>query len=386
MVPYFIQRKKHALKQIMTFRKHIFTKNIARILFLIPGILLLCLFQKCTPKKEHKISTAFYYWKTNLHLNSGEQSLLQGTNSSTIYLRLFDVDWNQNQQKALPVGILESDTIKDSSLQYIPVVYITQACLTRLREKDVPELSAHISALIIDLCTKYNLNPKEIQIDCDWTKNSAQVYFDLLKQLKSTTYFSTKTLSCTIRLHQVKFTATSGIPPVDKGMLMVYNMGNLTRYGGHNSILEVKEAKEYLKHIGIYPLPLDVALPIYHWASLFENARFKGITYNISKSDFEAKMIDKKRSAILEGSPTIVQKEGHLYQITQDMEVGGYRFKKGQEIRFEEPDKNDLEQIGDYIGEHIKNTAYRVTFFHLDSGATKQFKANDLNDIVHAFR
>lgn len=356
----------------MTLQKHIFSKNIARILFLIPGILLLCLFQKCTSKKEHKISTAFYYWKTNLHINAEEQSMLQGTAASTIYLRLFDVDWNISQQKALPVGILQADSLKDSSLQYIPVVYITQACLTRLQEKDVVELSAHIHNLVRDLCTKYNLDPKEIQIDCDWTKNSAQVYFSLLQQLKSTAYFSTKLLSCTIRLHQVKFTATSGIPPVDKGMLMVYNMGNLTRYGGHNSILEVEEAKDYLKHISIYPLPLDVALPIYHWAALFEHSRFKGITYNISKTDFN--------------SAGIEQKENNLYLLLRDTTVGGYRFKKGQEIRFEEPVKKDLEEIGDYIGEHIKDSAFRVTFFHLDSRATEQFKAKDLNDIANTFR
>lgn len=356
----------------MILRKHIFSKNIARILFLIPGILLLCFFQNCTPKREHKISTAFYYWKTNLHVNAEEQSILQGTATSTIYLRLFDVDWNSNQQKALPVGILQSDSIKDDSLQYIPVVYITQACLTRLQEKDVAELSAHIHDLIRSLCTKYNLNPKEIQVDCDWTKNSAQIYFSLLKQLKSEAYFSTKLLSCTIRLHQVKFTTTSGIPPVDRGMLMVYNMGNLTRYGGHNSILEVQEAKDYLKHLSIYPLPLDVALPVYHWAALFEHSRFKGITYNISKSDFN-------------GSD-IKQKDNNLYLILQDTVVGGYRFKKGHEIRFEEPNKNDLEQIGTYIGEHIKDSVYRLAFFHLDNRVMNQYKLKDLNDIANTFR
>jgi hypothetical protein len=356
----------------MTTRNHIFTTNTARILFLIPGILLLCLFSKCTPKKEHKISTAFYYWKTNLHVNAEEQSILKGTGASAIYLRLFDVDWDQQRQKALPVGILQADTVQDNSLQYIPVVYITQACLTRLQEQYIPELSGHIHDLMSNLCTKYNLNPKEIQVDCDWTRNSAQVYFSLLKRLKSETYFNNKLLSCTIRLHQVKFTATSGIPPVDKGMLMVYNMGNLTRYGGHNSILEVEEAKDYLKHIAIYPLPLDVALPIYHWAALFEHARFKGITYNISRSDFN--------------NTGIQQKEGHLYLILQDTVVGGYRFKKGQEIRFEEPGKNDLEQIGTYISEQIRDSTYRIALFHLDSRSTKQFKVKDLNNIVNTFR
>ena len=70
-------------------------------------------------------------------------------------------------------------------------------------------------------------------------------------------------LSATIRLHQLKFIGESGIPPVDKGLLMCYNMGDLHRLRISNSILETAELKKYIKQLSVYPLKLDVAfLPV----------------------------------------------------------------------------------------------------------------------------
>lgn len=352
-------------------KNRFFYKN-ARILFLIPGILLLCLFAKCNPGKRHQVDTAFYYWKTNFRLHYSERKILAETKANAIYLRLFDVDWSTNQQKALPVGILQSESIVAGELEFIPVLYITQSCLRKLQDKDIPELSANISSLVSSLCTRYKLHPKEIQIDCDWTKNTAELYFSLLKQLKATRYFQSRLLSCTIRLHQVKFVSASGMPPVDKGMLMVYNMGNLTRYGGHNSILDIALAKDYLKHIGQYQMHLDIALPTYYWAVLFDHARFKGITYNISKTQF--------------GKSFIAHKEGNLYRILQDTEVGGYAFRKDEEIRFEEPQKEDLLSISSFIASNIKDSTFRVTFFHLDERSMKHFSSNDLNEILNILK
>jgi hypothetical protein len=351
----------------MNNRKNRFPYKNARILFLIPGILLLCFFAKCNTKKQHQVDTAFYYWKTNFHLNTNERRALDETKTTAIYLRLFDVDWNLNQRKALPVGIVQSDSIDVNAYEFIPVLYITQSCLRRLQDKDIPELSSNISLLVSSLCVRYHINPKEIQIDCDWTKNTADLYFSLLRQLKSTPYFHSRLLSCTIRLHQVKYVSASGVPPVDKGMLMVYNMGNLTRYGGQNSILDVALAKDYLKHIGQYKLHLDIALPIYYWSVLFNHSQFKGITYNISKSQFADSLME--------------QKEGNLYRILSDVEVGGYAFKKNEEIRFEEPLQKDLVAISSFVASRIKDTIFRVTFFHLDESSMKHFSSKDLNEI-----
>jgi hypothetical protein len=321
-------------------------------------------------RKPHRIDTAFYYWRTHLRIGTHEQKVLQETGTQTIYLRLFDVDWSAKEQKAVPIGMLQSGP-GQGSLQYIPVVYITQPCLSRLQEQDLPELAANMNKLMTQLCDRYRIRPAELQIDCDWTKNTAGTYFRLLQLLQQESFFTGKLLSCTIRLHQVKYTSVNGIPPVDKGLLMVYNMGNLTRYGGHNSILEPDEAKQYLKMLNAYPLPLDVALPLYHWAALFDQQSFKGIVYNIRKEQFARNLL----------RPV----DGHLYRVEQDNHTGGYAFKAGQEIRFEAPDRDDLEQIATYIGNKIKDSTFRLAYFHLDSTAMQPYTSADLNAIRKAF-
>ncbi|RYZ50587.1 MAG: hypothetical protein EOP49_13685 [Sphingobacteriales bacterium] len=331
---------------------------------------MLSLLTACSSKKEHTVTNAFYYWKTNFNPDSAEKALLRETNAGAIYLRLFDVDWNPIRQKALPVGIVQ---VKEKPAQTIvPVVYITQACLDHLKEQDVPELAGQIGTLISGLCHQFRITPAEVQIDCDWTKTNAPVYFALLRQLKSSAFIQDKMLSCTIRLHQVKFASSSGVPPVDKGLLMVYNMGNLTRYGGHNSILETGEAKSYLRHLSTYTLPLDVALPVYHWAVLFEQKAFKGITYNLTAADFKRTDLEPA--------------QGNLYQVMRDTFTAGYRFKKGQEIRFEQPDKSQLKEVGAFINEHIRDSSFQVIYFHLDSKNIQPFTAADLNEISCTFR
>ncbi|WP_118975847.1 hypothetical protein [Taibaiella koreensis] len=342
----------------------------ARIV-LIPGFLLLLLVTGCTTPKNRHIRPAFYFWKTNFRTGAYERQLMQGIGAHTLYLRLFDVSWDERQQQAAPLGVLQSDSIKDTSLQYIPVIYVTQSCLTRLKEEDLPLLTARVDTLAGQLCRRYGIVPTELQLDCDWTRSSANLYFSLLQQLRRRPFFKDKLLSCTIRLHQVKYVSASGLPPVDKGLLMVYNMGNLTRYGKHNSILDPGEARQYLKRLALYPLPLDVALPTYHWAVLFEREQFKGILYNLSREQF--------------GHDDLRSVGGNLYRLEKTGTWGGYRLVAGQEIRFEQPSRDDLEEMAGYIGSRIRDSSYRVAFFHLDSTAIQPYQPADLKTILQAF-
>lgn len=345
-------------------------KHTARLSFIVPGFFLLLL-SGCKSPERHHISTAFYYWKTRFSTSPYERQLLQETGTQVLYLRMFDVHWDENEQQAVPIGMLRSEAVTDTSLQYVPVLYITQACLTRLQDTALPELSRNISRLLTQLCYQYKLSPQEVQVDCDWTQSTAALYFRLLEQLRQQSFFKNKLLSCTIRLHQVKYVTSSGIPPADKGLLMVYNMGNLTRYGSHNSVLDPDAAQQYLHTLQAYPLPLDVALPLYHWAVLFEQKQFKGILYNLSKEQLDPVLLARR--------------EGNLYRITADGEAGGYTLKKGQEIRFEAPPPEALEQIASFIGPRLRDSSFRLAFFHLDSAALQPYTAAALLKIRAAF-
>jgi hypothetical protein len=346
-------------------------KHIARTLFIVPGFFLLLSWIGCSPRKDHKVNPAFYYWKTQYRLSPADHQLLADINAKRLYLRLFDVDWDMGRKEATPVGILQQKDPADARYEYIPVVFITQDCLTRLKAQDLPALASKMSSLIEKLCKTYHIAPSELQIDCDWTERSAQLYFSLLKQLKQQSFFNDKKMSCTIRMHQVKYRISSGIPPVDRGLMMVYNMGNLKKYGGHNSILDIEEAENYLKNMAQYPLPMDIALPLYHWSVLFDQEKFRGIVYNIGKNDFEKGILEKRK--------------GNLYRFKKATVAGGYSFREGEEIRFEQATRSDLKKMAGYLSEQANDSVYSVAFFHLDSIALKPFTTADLREILDEF-
>ena len=127
----------------------------------------------------------------------------------------------------------------------------------------IDELAGKICKLLASIYQN-NLNkPYEIQFDCDWTETTKEKYFHLLKLARARLNqfgFSTAKISATIRLYQCKYLFKTGVPPVDKGMLMCYNMGNLKNPGTKNFILESYELRKYISSLNTYPLQLDVAV------------------------------------------------------------------------------------------------------------------------------
>ena len=73
-------------------------------------------------------------------------------------------------------------------------------------------------------------------------------------------------LSATIRLHQIKYRERTGVPPVERGMLMLYNMGEIAVGDDQKAIFDAATTKRYIARLREYPLTqLDVALPIWSW-------------------------------------------------------------------------------------------------------------------------
>jgi hypothetical protein len=63
----------------------------------------------------------------------------------------------------------------------------------------------------------------------------------------------------------VKYRERTGVPPVDRGMLMFYNMGRFSADPEARAIFDLESARRYLARISSYPLPLDLALPMWSW-------------------------------------------------------------------------------------------------------------------------
>jgi hypothetical protein len=330
----------------------------------------------CTNAPKHddrNIERSFYYWKSNFKLSDTEKQALIALDVKTIYLKFFDVAWDDVSSSAVPIAqvhMSDSAYLRTTTLQIIPTIFITNECIFKIDSTQTKQLAEKIVTLTTNIIAYNNLqNIHEIQIDCDWTAATKEKYFAILDELKALD--KTVNFSATIRLHQIKYLDKTGVPPVDRGMLMCYNMGNLTNIETKNSILETKELQKYIADLQHYPLPLDVALPLFDWKVLFRDGKFKSL-------------INDMPDSIL--NTTVFKKNGNTFTALQDSLIFGYDIKKGDMVRNEQCDYDDIIKSAKLINEKIANKNCRVSLYHLDTVTLKKYSAHEMENIFNALR
>ena len=317
---------------------------------LLPSLLLFLVFACNQPTEIKVITPAFYYWKSEFRLNKTEQKILQDNHIKKLYIKFFDIDLQNNQPVAK--ASLRFLSKPDTGINIVPTVFITNKTILALHQTtEVDTLAKKLLDKINNLANSLSYN--EIQIDCDWTPNSRKRYFDLLTKLKKQLP-SSKTLSATIRLHQVKFPAITGVPPVDRGMLMCYNMADWKNINTKNSIFDPKVLAQYIEHLDQYDLPLDVVFPSFRWTIFYRNGRFLKFTNNL-----DAKALD---------SYTFLEKTSqNRFECRQDTFALGMSLRKGDLLRTEQVLMEDLLTEKEHILSKISNQKLTFTLFHLDS-------------------
>ena len=55
------------------------------------------------------------------------------------------------------------------------------------------------------------------------------------------------------------------VPPVDYGVLMLYNTGSPMNFQERNPVLDFRDVQPYLRRLEDYSLPLAAAYPVYRW-------------------------------------------------------------------------------------------------------------------------
>lgn len=236
---------------------------------------------------------AFYYWRTTLSIGEAEQKALTELSIDRVYVRMFDVVWQDGGARL--VGKLEraAGSAGELRLSWVPVVFVREEVLRQLPEEQRPQLAAEIWREVAAIGAGFPRAPAELQLDCDWTDRSQQAFFALLGEVKRQSGLA---LSATIRLHQVKYRERTGVPPVERGMLMFYNMGELSAAPGARSIYDAAAAERYLARLGEYPLPLDVALPIWSWTLHARDGRVIDVLQSTDPGELEGQAFLERRA------------------------------------------------------------------------------------------
>ncbi|MFW3441985.1 hypothetical protein ACN9J6_10660 [Aliarcobacter butzleri] len=307
-------------------------KKIVILISLILVFALIVFSYNKTQKKDIQIS--FYSWENSFE----EQNI-----NEKLYIKVLDVNFSTKLE-------LLKTNIKEPPKDFIPVIYITNETM-----KNVDY--SLLSKAILETLKNYKFD--EIQIDCDWSLSTSSNYFNLLEDLKEKL---NKKISATIRLHQIKYYTKTGIPPVDYGVLMYYNMSNIGDFNTKNSILDNEIAKKYHYNFDVYPLKLKLALPLYSQAIQFREEKaislFEGVEEKDFNNDFE-------------------KLENNRYKVLNSHYFKGRYIYKDDIFRLENSNEQDIKiALKDFL-DLSKNRYDEVIFYTL-----KYKNKYDLNNLI----
>jgi len=343
---------------------------------LAPALLCLLLFVfgcRQTPAKAP--DRAFYYWRSVFSLSPEERQSLRSLHINQLYIKYFDVAWDAASRTARPIAVLRVNDPIFKRLTVVPVVFITNETLLNIDTAAIAGLAANMAGLITQLQQGQGSPAKEIQLDCDWTAATRDRYFALIKQVRQWLDSHRQQqciLSATIRLYQCKYKEKAGIPPVSKGLLMCYNMGNLKDPAARNSILDPEELEKYASSLSSYPLPLDVALPLFDWKVLFREGRYKGIIQDLSVKT-------------LQNNSAVQKEKENSYTFIKDTSLENYAFQAGDRLRAEACEYDAISEAARIVARHLQTNPSNIILYHLAPANLSKYSTHELENIFDRF-
>lgn len=331
------------------------------------------------PEACHVEKNGIYYWKTVLKLDSADIDFLKRHDVGRVYLRMFDVAEDRYgiipEEKACPVASVrvgddEYHLLEDSlsGKEFVPVVYITLNGLKAMAGEE-GTLAKNIVTRVRNMCEYNGLpNVEELQLDYDWTPSTEMSFFNLCDSVKANIkrLGLPWRLSSTIRLHQLAREA----PPVDCGVLMVYNTGNFNDPDASNSIIDAADVEPYLKHLPSYPLHLDVAYPTYSWQLLFSDRKFVGLTNGLNLTD----------------TARFACRKPNLYVAKKDIPYNRTIIRKGDMVRRENSAYGDIAKVKEMIEKRLAGREHSNILYHLDNTNLSKYTPDEIDNLYSTGR
>lgn len=351
------------------FKKRAFFKIvfIASVFLLVSGAFLYFI---NFDNQSKTAGISFYHWKTVYDPGDVEKDALASSGVDRLYLRMFDVVLDANKEI---VPIASAIFRQKPELPIIPVVFIDNEAMKKIGVQNASFFSEMILSRVMKMINGNALAAaKELQIDCDWSPSSREAFFLLLRGIKASLP-KDWTLSVTLRLYQYRYPEKAGVPPADRVVLMAYNMGALRAMGDNNSIIDAKTAALYLQG-DAYPLPMNVALPLFSWGVLFdEKNEYRGL----------ARVIPENLPHPSGDDNDLWTRVGAMsWRSNKAQFISGYKITPGWILRVERTTESELRALTQTLAKQIE-TPDRVIFYHLDSDLLKDWPFDVLKSVAH---
>jgi hypothetical protein len=339
---------------------------ISCLVFFVLCFLFLKFYQQ--PKRWRNFERGFYTWGGYY-----SESDLDTLKVQKVYQKFFEVGLN-NVLEPVPIdelgsfGIISNyrpdapDNRAPFLKEFVPVVYIQNTVLLQkdFNAADLAHKVWHLLGLNLDGLDNdgFDLQVHEFQIDCDWTPRTRKNYFSFLvafkKELRASAHFGGCQLSATLRLYPYKYPNKMGFLPneVDRAMLMCYNLSAPDHTGQRNSIFSLEVLKAYLQNTEPYPTDLDIALPVYSMAYVYQDQQLVKLLRN-TDSTFNSSL-----------QPV----DGLWYAVPKDTVIDEFYMRKGQRVKLETIHYSDLKSALQIINEEVLfRMRPTLSFFSLES-------------------
>ena len=296
-----------------------------------------------------------------VQIDEFRKQIIQETNTKRLYIKFFDVVFNEWQQRPLPLAQVEFDTtslkwIKESGIEIVPVLYINNDLVDKVNSERISALADRIMLLLKTRLDQFYLTDiKLVHIDCDWSVSSQEKYFDLLRYFETLPFFLDKQISVAVRPKQMGNNAKFGTPPVKR---IVFTL----------DMQDEKFEPSWLKN---YAIPLDVSLPVFNDPIVFRNNSAMGEISGIPDSSWQ--------------SEKVCQKSGEYFEVIKDTVVHFHYFKKGDHIEYKTGDTAALNKIAGSIRDNLKSSQVTIILNQLDSIKIRQYKTSQLRAAFASF-
>lgn len=296
---------------------------------------------------------AFYYWRSTFSLSEETEALLAAQGTTRLYIKYFDVDVEGGVARPVaPIRFLEP---VPERYEVTPCVFITNRTF-QAKGVSPEKLASRVWDYLQQINASQGRQPTTYQFDCDWTPSTRAGYFAFLAAIRQRS--GPATLSATIRLHQYRAPEQTGVPPVDEGTLMYYNMGDIEDVGETNSILDNEKGSAYLTNRA-YPLPLDVALPVFSWGLLYRLGELHTILPRATEEGMDTLPLLEKQAA-------------GRYRVQQNGYFSGQYINRGDQLRWETATEADLQAAVDLLAT-INHKTGTLLFYDLNEDLHQRY-------------
>ncbi|MFK7923618.1 MAG: hypothetical protein AB8H47_16795 [Bacteroidia bacterium] len=317
------------------------------------------------------VKTVFYQWESQPDWNSSTQAYLDTLATEQLFLRFFDIEWDDSRKRIVPIGSLRANLSDWEGKEVVPVIYLSENVLPHLDESqiaDLAELTIDRVRRIAEPLEQIN----EIQIDSNWDQENKENYFAFLRQMQTLLGEKGPRLSVCVYPQHVLQRDSMGVPPVERARFMLMEIVDPVAVE-QNASLFGATIREAASEADDYGIPLDVGLPIGSWGVVLRNEKAISILRHLPLNLLE----DRDRFEVV---------NAYFYRVLADTYLDGTFLYENDMIRLEALSPDQLRESIKPLAPYLSHDSISVGFFHLEVNTSAEYPPKEIRKLVDLFR